>query len=237
MPSLPSRRRIESLLKPFRVTNGKQFKLKRVDPDDTGGLKSKDAATKLLAAGVERLAELQEQALRPGPLGAAADLPGDGRGRQGRHHQARHVGRQPAGLPGVLLQGAVGRGAGPRLHVADASSACRSAAASASSTARTTRRCWSCGCTPRCCDEQKLPPQLVTKTSGRSASRTSGNFERYLARNGVRDPQVLPARLEGGAEEALSGAARAAGEELEVLDGRRRRSASTGTTTWRPTRT
>ena len=59
MPSLPSHRRIESFLKPFRVTDGKQFKLKRVDPDDTRGLKSKDAATKLLAAGVERLAELQ----------------------------------------------------------------------------------------------------------------------------------------------------------------------------------
>ena len=59
MPSLPARRRIESFLKPFRVTDGKQFKLKRVDPDDTGGLKSRDAAAKLLAAGVERLAELQ----------------------------------------------------------------------------------------------------------------------------------------------------------------------------------
>jgi PPK2 family polyphosphate:nucleotide phosphotransferase len=59
MPSLPSHRRIDSFLKPFRVTDGKKFKLKHVDPDDTGGLKSKDAATKLLAAGVERLAELQ----------------------------------------------------------------------------------------------------------------------------------------------------------------------------------
>ena len=59
MPSLPSHRRIESFLKPFRVTDGKKFKLKRVDPKDTGGLKSKEAATKLLAEGVKRLAELQ----------------------------------------------------------------------------------------------------------------------------------------------------------------------------------
>jgi len=59
MPSLPSHRQLESFLKPLRVTDGKKFKLKHVDPDDTGGLKSKDAATKLLAAGVERLAELQ----------------------------------------------------------------------------------------------------------------------------------------------------------------------------------
>ncbi len=61
MPSLPSRKRIESFIKPFRVTDGKKFKLKHIDPDDTGGLKSKEAATKLLAAGVDRLCELQDK--------------------------------------------------------------------------------------------------------------------------------------------------------------------------------
>ena len=43
MSSLPSRRRIRSFVKPFRVTDGKKFKLKHVDPDDTGRLKSKEA--------------------------------------------------------------------------------------------------------------------------------------------------------------------------------------------------
>ena len=61
MPSLPSRRRIDKFIKPFRVTDGKKFKLKHIDPDDTGGLKSKEAATKLLATGVERLCELQDK--------------------------------------------------------------------------------------------------------------------------------------------------------------------------------
>ena len=61
MPSLPSRRRIDKFIKPFRVTDGKKFKLKHIDPDDTGGLKSKEAATKLLAAGVDRLCELQDK--------------------------------------------------------------------------------------------------------------------------------------------------------------------------------
>ena len=42
-------------------------------------------------------------------------------------------------------------------------------------------------------------------------------YERYLARNGVADPEVLPARLEGRAEEALPRADRRAREELEVL--------------------
>ena len=73
---------------------------------------------------------------------------------------------------------------------------CPSAAASASSTARTTRRCWSCACTRRSSRAQQLPPRARHQAaSGRSASRTSRSFERYLARNGVRGPQVLPARL------------------------------------------
>ncbi len=47
--------------KPYRVTNGKKFRLKDHDPGDTGGLEDKEAAGDLLRAGVERLAELQDR--------------------------------------------------------------------------------------------------------------------------------------------------------------------------------
>jgi PPK2 family polyphosphate:nucleotide phosphotransferase len=47
--------------KPYRVTNGKKFRLKDVDPGDSGGIKSKEAAVELLRGGVERLAELQDR--------------------------------------------------------------------------------------------------------------------------------------------------------------------------------
>src|SRR5512136_950295 len=49
--------------KPFRVTDGRQFKLKHVDPGDTLGLKSEDKlrAKEALKAGVETLAELQHK--------------------------------------------------------------------------------------------------------------------------------------------------------------------------------
>jgi PPK2 family polyphosphate:nucleotide phosphotransferase len=47
--------------KPYRVTNGKKFRLKDVDPGDSGGIKSKEAAVELLKSGVERLAELQDR--------------------------------------------------------------------------------------------------------------------------------------------------------------------------------
>lgn len=48
--------------KPYRVTNGKKFRLKDVDPGDTGKLKSEDKprALEALQMGVEALAALQE---------------------------------------------------------------------------------------------------------------------------------------------------------------------------------
>ena len=50
------------LSKPYRVTNGKKFRLKDVDPGDTGELKSEDKprAKEALQNGVEALAELQD---------------------------------------------------------------------------------------------------------------------------------------------------------------------------------
>ena len=51
--------------KPFRVTDGKGFRLRDFDPRDTGrgpqAPRSKDAAQRLLQLGVARLAELQER--------------------------------------------------------------------------------------------------------------------------------------------------------------------------------
>jgi len=52
----------QRLAKPYRVTNGKKFRLKDVDPGDTGELKSEDKprAKEALSAGVEALATLQD---------------------------------------------------------------------------------------------------------------------------------------------------------------------------------
>jgi PPK2 family polyphosphate:nucleotide phosphotransferase len=50
------------LSRPYRITNGKKFRLKDVDPGDTADLKSEDKprAKEALQAGVEALAELQD---------------------------------------------------------------------------------------------------------------------------------------------------------------------------------
>src|SRR6187549_125848 len=54
--------RARKFCKPYRVTNGKKFRLKDVDPGDTQDLKSDDKALakEALANGVEALAELQD---------------------------------------------------------------------------------------------------------------------------------------------------------------------------------
>ena len=54
--------RSQQFIEPYRVTEGKKFRLKDIDPDDTGTATSDDKsrAKELLEAGVEVLAELQD---------------------------------------------------------------------------------------------------------------------------------------------------------------------------------
>src|SRR4051795_3386438 len=52
---------MRDLLAPFRITNGRHFKLRHHDPGDTGRIKSKTEAADLLAKGLESLREQQEK--------------------------------------------------------------------------------------------------------------------------------------------------------------------------------
>jgi len=56
-------KRAKKFAKPFRITDGKGFKLKHIDPEDTLGLKSEDKpkAKEALQNGIELLAELQDK--------------------------------------------------------------------------------------------------------------------------------------------------------------------------------
>jgi PPK2 family polyphosphate:nucleotide phosphotransferase len=47
--------------KPYRVDNGKKFRLKDFDPDDRSGVKSRKQAEKVLPLGIERMADLQDK--------------------------------------------------------------------------------------------------------------------------------------------------------------------------------
>jgi len=54
--------RSKKFIKPYRVTDGKKFRLKDIDPTDTGDVTSEDKslAKELLESGIEVLAELQD---------------------------------------------------------------------------------------------------------------------------------------------------------------------------------
>ena len=56
-------KRAKKFSKPFRITDGKEFKLRHIDPEDTLGLKSEDKpkAQEALKNGAELLAELQDK--------------------------------------------------------------------------------------------------------------------------------------------------------------------------------
>ena len=58
-----TRNRIEEFVEPYRITHGKKFRLKDIDPGDTHGIASeeKSEAKELLARGVEWLAEAQDR--------------------------------------------------------------------------------------------------------------------------------------------------------------------------------
>lgn len=56
-----SLKRVEQFISPFKVTDGKGFKLKDFDPAYTRGIGSKEEAAKLLDQGVDQLAELQDK--------------------------------------------------------------------------------------------------------------------------------------------------------------------------------
>ena len=56
-----SRKRLEQLLKPFRITRGKSFRLSQIDPGDSRGVKSREEAEQYLQLGITRLAKAQDK--------------------------------------------------------------------------------------------------------------------------------------------------------------------------------
>src|SRR4029450_25124 len=55
------RQRLKDFIQPYRVTDGKGFRLRDIDPDDTHGVKSKQEAQTYLQHGVELLCDAQEK--------------------------------------------------------------------------------------------------------------------------------------------------------------------------------
>jgi hypothetical protein len=93
----------------LRVDPGSKFKLRKRDAGDTLGI-SKSHALNAMPHHFEKLAALHDLLYAEHNRALLIVLQGMDAGRQGRHHQARDVGRQSSGLHGDFLQRAQRRG-------------------------------------------------------------------------------------------------------------------------------
>lgn len=169
----------------FRVESGKGFRLKGVDPGDTGGLKlEKDDAARLLDRGVEVLAELQDKLYAQDKR--ALLLVFQAMDAAGKDGTIKHV------MSGVNPQGCqVFAFKTPSAEELDHDFLWR------------TTKCLPergrigifnrsyyeevlvVRVHPEILGKQKLPPELVTKRIWKERYEDIASFERYLARNGV----------------------------------------------------
>jgi len=175
--------RLERFLKPFRITDGKGFHLKDIDPRDTRGLKSKEQADALLQEGIEMLRDMQEKLYAQDQWGVLLNFQAmDAAGKDGA---IKHV------MSGINPQG------------------CQVFSFKAPSPEdldhdflwRTTKCLPERGrigifnrsyyeevlvvrVHPELLAKQKMPKSLVTKNIWKERFEDIANFEQYLARNG-----------------------------------------------------
>jgi polyphosphate kinase 2 (PPK2 family) len=141
---------------PYRVVAGKRFRLKDVDPADRGDLTAEDKprAREALDAGIEALAELQDRLYAQDQWSLL--LVFQAIDAAGKDSAIKHV------MSGINPQGCqVYSFKAPTSEDLDhdflwrVPRRCPSAAASASSTARTTRKSLSFACIPSCSNDRK----------------------------------------------------------------------------------
>lgn len=227
MPRHEILERIQKYVHPFKVTSGKNFRLKDFDPGDTCGLKmDKDAAADLLTRGSEWLAMEQDMLYAQDRWSLLLIF--QARDAAGKDGTIKHVmSRVTAGVRGPFLQAALGGRIVARLPVA---------LFQGRAGART---------------DQDFQPLLLRGGTGRP--RPSGAAEGAEAAAGIRHQtrlgrtarrhrpfrglfappgrdraQVLPEPVEEGAEEALHEASRRSRPQLEILGIGRTREALLG---------
>ena len=113
-------KRVAEFVAPFRVEPGATVNLRQGlrSRASRRGVKKKKEGVALLRGGRAAAVRVPGTAGRTGHLGSPGRPAGARRGGQGRDDPPRDERSQPAGCRGPQLQGALGRGARPRLPVA-----------------------------------------------------------------------------------------------------------------------
>ena len=178
------RKRIKGFIERYRISDGKRFALKKIDPGDTHQVTDKKRAVALLSEGVELLAEMQDKLYAQDRF--ALLLVFQAMDAAGKDGTIKHV------MSGVNPQG------------------CQVYSFKAPTATDLDHdylwRCMQClpergrigifnrsyyeevlvvRVHPEILGGQKLPPQLVTKNIWRQRFEDINNFERYLSNNGV----------------------------------------------------
>jgi PPK2 family polyphosphate:nucleotide phosphotransferase len=175
---------MQKLVKPFRIDDGKKFRLKDISPKDTRGIKSKERALELLQQGVDRLRELQDRLYAQDCWAVLLIFQAmDAAGKDGT---IKHV------MSGINPQGCqVFSFKAPSNEELDHDYLWRAARAlpERGRIGIFNRSYYEEVLVVRVHEEilksQKLPASLITKNVWRERYEDIFNFERYLSRNGV----------------------------------------------------
>ncbi|BBF92759.1 polyphosphate kinase 2 family protein [Blastochloris tepida] len=175
----------DDFVKPYRIADGKGFRLSDIDPADTGGLKlDKDSAREALQSGVERLSDLQEKLYAQDRWSVLLIFQAmDAAGKDGA---IKHV------MSGINPQGChVTPFKAPSATELDHDFLwrCQLALPERGRIGIFNRSYYEEVLVARVHEEvlarQKLPPELVTDRIWEQRFEDIRNFERYLARNGT----------------------------------------------------
>jgi PPK2 family polyphosphate:nucleotide phosphotransferase len=171
---------------PYRISDGKKFRLKDIDPGDTGNLsdEQKPEAKEALAVGVETLAELQERLYAQDRWAVLLIFQAmDAAGKDGA---IKHV------MSGVNPQGCQVysfKGPSPEELDHDYLWRCLKSLPNRGNIGIFNRSYYEevlvVRVHPEYLQGQKLPPSLVTKSIWEDRYEDIANVERYLSRNGV----------------------------------------------------
>ena len=230
-------KRSRILEKSFRVTDGKGFRLKDVDPGDTLGYGSEDKprAKELLATGVEALAQLQDMLYAQDRWAVLAVFQAmDAAGKDGA---IKHVmsGLNPQGCEVYSFKS-------PSAEELDHDYMwrCLKSLPERGRIGIFNRSYYEETLVVRVhrpfLDQEKLPPELVTKSLWDDRFKDIRNIERYLARNGYvirKSSCTFRRRSRSGASWSASTIRRRTGSSRGTTP----RSGRTGTITLTPTRT
>lgn len=179
-------KRSGSFSKPYRITDGSKFRLKDIDPDDTGDLEAEDKprSKEVLALGVEAMASLQDMLYAQDKWAVLLIFQAmDAAGKDGA---IKHV------MSGVNPQGCqvfAFKSPTPEDLDHDYLWRCMKALPERGRIGIFNRSYYEevlvVKVHPEFLSRQKMPPELVTKDIWKDRYKEIRNFERYLSHNGV----------------------------------------------------